>query len=171
MNFRIEELICLANPLQLERRRIVREIYSGIPKSLGFKTKFYRDGCGEFRSPKCVIRIAFERYESVLSTTVFLDPFHPAREMAFWILVQVLELDLKADGEWRPNLDFGKALANCVNEIIRDDRNVWQEYATKERRIIDGMQEIFRLPKDHPVRVRFDHCDLQWLTELENLNS
>lgn len=161
----VDRITCLRNPLKLARRRIVREIFDEIPQSLGMKLKCVSDGSYEFRATSCVIFLGFARHETHLEGTRFIDPFHPARNMAFWILLHVLEIDPQNGNSGDCN--FGKLLAACCKEMADDGRRVWREYKLLELRILDRASEVMELPEEHPIKVRFNHCDLRWLTDLE----
>lgn len=147
-----------------------QDLLSAIPEEFGFRLNLPCDGPVELQSDRCVIRIAFERYEPSRFILEIVDPKDPFRSLRFSVLRHLRNIKHIEQNDPRLFRRIGTVLATEFADLLQGDFRIRARYDEVENRYFDRLSDVRALPKGHPIRVLYENYDLRWLTEIEKLN-
>lgn len=157
--------------IESEKLTNVRELLAAIPERFGFHLNLPSDGPHELRSDRCILQIAFERFEPSEFVLVIADPKEPRHGMNLWILRYLRGIK---DISWdQPGLfrRLGTVLATNFGDLLNGDFSIRTRYDDIENRFFDRLTDVEALPQGHQIRVLYENYDLRWLTEIEKLRA
>ncbi len=152
------------------RTQNVFDLHGALPQELSFRIAQINDCVYELLSEKCVIQLSFELLsDSSACVDIFSASDHNRiAGMAFWVLRQLRGVRGPHSSTNHPFATTGKLLVEFFPDLLTGDFSIQCEYERIKNRIGSQVLNVTALPLDHPTRIRYENCDLLWLTEMED---